>query len=67
MAGKLVPRDQKTTRYLDHLPGSPKDYTYKRKVDDVICQPKCVHPRTQTPRAFWSAGERLERLWDNDI
>ena len=23
--------------------------------------------RTQSPQAFWSAGRRLERLWDNGI
>ena len=23
--------------------------------------------RTQSPRAFWSAGERPERLWDNGL
>ena len=27
----------------------------------------CVQSRTQSPRAFWSAGERPERLWNNGL
>ena len=26
-----------------------------------------VQSRTQSPQAFWSAGRRQERLWDNGI
>ena len=26
-----------------------------------------VQSRTQSPRAFWPAGERPERLWDNRL
>ena len=27
----------------------------------------CMQSRTQSPRAFWPAGERPERLWDNRL
>ena len=30
-----------------------------------ICD--CDQSRTQSPRAFWPAGERPERLWDNRL
>ena len=26
-----------------------------------------IQSRTQSPRAFWPAGERPERLWDNRL
>ena len=26
---------------------------------------RCPQSRTQSPQAFWSAGRRQERLWDN--
>ena len=26
-----------------------------------------MQSRAQSPRAFWSAGERQERLWDNGL
>ena len=37
---------------------------YIRDRQDVL---RLLQSRTQSPQAFWSAGRRQERLWDNGI
>ena len=38
-----------------------------KKPEDSGYEIGTIQSRTQSPQAFWSAGRRQERLWDNGI
>ena len=49
---------------IDNLQGPSNTVLPQRRNENL---PRDMQSRTQSPQAFWSAGRRQERLWDNGI
>ena len=50
---------------------APKKFGPQVSIDHFLelmqILPSAIQSCTQSPLAYWSAGERLERFWDNEL